>query len=207
MATISWGKTDGDDDCTFSINGVSYVIAPDSSALKYIYWDPASPNVFLATDSEATAKGGGDHWIVKIQESGALIETPPVKFIETPMVKANAITIPVSEYTAGNTTLDATYKNIESLVLASTGDPIQVWFSFLPIISQITSYYVRVYRDGTLLFDSGECLGLPAIVAPFSSMIKDSPAAGNRTYYLKAKRSDPGCIARNRSLFVIEIKK
>ena len=101
--TISWAKTDAVFDCTFITHGVSYAITPDSSTKKYIYWDPTSPNVFLGTDSEVTAEGGGDHWIVKIQEGGNLIVSSPRRLAHTAEIADNATVDEDTSYTAAET--------------------------------------------------------------------------------------------------------
>lgn len=122
MATITWGKTDADFDCTFVLEGVSYIIAPDSTTKKYVYWDPSSPNVYLDTDNEAIAIGGGDHYIIKIQEDGDLVGTIPSKLVHTSEVVTNAITLNGDDYVVGSLGMGSGYQTICTCILNVTGD-------------------------------------------------------------------------------------
>ena len=89
---VAWSKVDADFDMTFRYAGTSNVIAEDSTTDKYIYWDPSSPTVFLSSNLLATAIGGGDHWVVAINEAGVVSTPNPQQIIHGGLIEAGTIT-------------------------------------------------------------------------------------------------------------------
>ncbi len=89
--TVTWSKTDGDDDITFRYAGTTNIITPDSTTLKYIYWDPDSPTVFLKTNLLGTALGAG-HWLMAINEDGVVSTPNPQQIIHGGLIQAGTIT-------------------------------------------------------------------------------------------------------------------
>jgi len=90
--TVTWTKTDGDNDITFRYAGTTHIIAEGATTLKYIYWDPASPNEFKKTNTLATAIGGGDHWMMCINEDGVVHSPNPQQVIHGGLIQAGTIT-------------------------------------------------------------------------------------------------------------------
>lgn len=67
--TVSWSKTDADQDIHFRYKGTSYVIAPDSTTDEFIYWDPAYTTVFRTTNNAAVALAP-NMWLMCINTAG-----------------------------------------------------------------------------------------------------------------------------------------
>ncbi|MDX9781232.1 MAG: phage tail protein, partial [bacterium] len=84
--SISWATEtddDGDDAGYVNYNGTLYAPADGNTALTYVYWDPASPNVFSATDDLADLL---DKYIVAKNDGG----TPVLGFGWMPVTPGSA---------------------------------------------------------------------------------------------------------------------
>jgi hypothetical protein len=132
--------------------------------------------------------------------------------VDTIKIAGNAVTVPVSAFTAGSVALNSAlvWETVQSVSIttsgsrvfvATAGTAISVSFgdggNAIPIF--------RIARNGVELMRGGR----EAIALSFS----DTPAAGTYTYELQMFSSDAGFslgagpIASNRSIFVIETKR
>jgi hypothetical protein len=152
----------------------------------------------------------GTAQIDKAAITNAKIDTAAVDTLE---LKGQAVTIPVSAYSAAGITIDSAdgQKIIQTVSILSSGAPINIHFSFVCTDGDEYSSEIRVYlyRAGraTALFDSTNIQGPDDYMygVPFAAAITDTPGSGTRTYYLKV--SGPGVTARARSIVLLEVKK
>jgi len=211
--TITWAKTDGDFDCTFIINGVSYAITPDDTTLKYVYWDPLSPNVFLATDDEDVAEGGGDHWIVKIQEDGVLLLSGPTRLIQTSALADNSVTNEADSYTAAKQAVPFNVPVAMATVadFQTSGCPVRVCLSFsVQSVGGDNLIGVQIRRTATTRYTNLEAVTLPEDeVKNFSITFIDEPDADTYDYsFWSAKEVNANVVSIfNLTLAVSEVKK
>ncbi|HDZ39039.1 MAG TPA: hypothetical protein ENH62_12250 [Marinobacter sp.] len=89
--TVSWSKTNADDDITFRYAGTTNIIAGDSTTNTYIYWSPSSPTVFLTTNLISTATAAGN-WVVAINEAGVVSTPNPQQIMHGGLIQAGTIT-------------------------------------------------------------------------------------------------------------------
>ena len=89
--TVTWSKTDADDEITFRYGDTTYIITADSTTKKYIYWDPGSPTVFLSTNVLTTALAAGN-WMMAINENGVVSSANPFQIIHGGLIQAGTIT-------------------------------------------------------------------------------------------------------------------
>jgi len=129
--------------------------------------------------------------------------------VETLKIKDNAVTVPISAYTAGDIIIGAGWTTVQELSFTSTGEKLfinwscQIWkYSGDALIPRI-----KVFRDAVELYDSGS--EFPEnIIRNFAGSVEDEPGADTFTYYLKAYIGVTNRHkARRRFLYVHELKK
>jgi len=139
------------------------------------------------------------------------VETAKIKdlAVETIKIKDNAATQPATAYTASG----GASGDIQSIEFTATGAPIFIHGGFVweraVSMSGDYSYRIKLFRDSTLLYDTGTCtvyLATPDITynVPLVVSICDSPSAGSYTYKLNLS---VGGTAKERVMYIIETKK
>ena len=88
--TVTWSKTDAADDITFRYAGESHIIAADSTTNEFIYWDPASPTVFLSTNLLSTASAPGN-WVMCVNNDGVVSTPNPHQIMHAGLLQASTI--------------------------------------------------------------------------------------------------------------------
>lgn len=126
--------------------------------------------------------------------------------VTTLKIAGNAVTLPVSAYTSGAITINASDTTIQSVAITTTGSPVGIWFAFIPVISSTTTYIVKIYRDAVKIYESGGFYNA-GIDVNFASLMKETPSATSHTYYMKVIRSGGAMTATCRSMIVMEVKK
>jgi hypothetical protein len=118
-----------------------------------------------------------------------------INAVDTINLAGQAVTIPVSAFTAGAAAVGGTYTEIQSAVLVSTGEKVVV---ITQAINPALDY--QLTRDGTTLVT--DCSG----VAPM--YLDTPPSAGTYTYKLWAK-VDPSASnsVSNRLITLLEVKR
>jgi hypothetical protein len=131
--------------------------------------------------------------------------------VGTLKIADQAVTIPVSVYTAGSTTFNASEQTIQSVTITSTGAPVEI----LACCSykrtsgsglNINDFFI--YRGTTLIYKvdnvEGGITGLIANIA-----ISDTPGAGTHTYYFKGAIESGGTTVTcaSRYMRLLETKK
>ncbi|OHB43896.1 MAG: hypothetical protein A2Y13_01295 [Planctomycetes bacterium GWC2_45_44] len=124
--------------------------------------------------------------------------------VDTSNIANNAVTVPVSNYTAAQLAISGTTETtIQSVEITTTGNTVYIDFSYS------MSYYhrLRIYRGSTEIYDSEDALGQAGIML-FGGSFSDNPAAGTYTYYMKVTSTSAGTTyARVRYLSLKEFKK
>ena len=136
--------------------------------------------------------------------------------VETLKIDGNAVTLPVSAYTASSSSFGSgTWATVQSITITvpsvASAQPIILWWHGL--IKQTLdagnygNYHIRILRDSTTIFevtedqlqgDSGGNVGV----------ITDTPGTGTFTYYLQGEHNDQGSTAMlNRSLAALLAKR
>lgn len=155
--------------------------------------------------------GAGLITSAKIQD--AAITTAKVGDLQVSTLKigANAVTIPVSAYTSGTTTVSSTsYTDVQSAAITSTGAPIFINASCICKGSGSGIFQVRILRGSTTLWE-GEIYAINTGAIPVSMGIKDTPGSGTFTYKIQVAKDSavgsPSIDVSNRSLYLLETKK
>lgn len=133
--------------------------------------------------------------------------------VTTGKIEDNAVTVPVSAFEAGIIAISrASETMVITISIVATGDPIQIVASAIagdPVLGQMPIY--RLYRDATLLLDTGELQIVEAgKVRPSTFVYVDTPGAGTYDYDLRMQLgTSHGATgeATNRSLSVLMLKK
>lgn len=133
-----------------------------------------------------------------------------VNAVDTINVAGNAITIPVSAYTAGQITSNG-WVTIQSATLIATGQPVQIGVAFSHDgngSSASDTFGVRVRRDTTDIYSvSGLKTTTNTQKEVFAATLSDTPAAGSHTYYLQVDFTSNYPRCSNRSVTLLETKK
>ena len=228
--TVTWAKRDATAPITFRYRGTTYSITADSTTDEFIYWDPTATTIFSTTDSAATALDTG-HWLVCHNKAGVAYPAVPMQIVHGAIIQAktitaaigqiddlavntlqiidNAVTIPISAYTAGDIIIGADWTTVQELSFTSTGEKLFINWSV-----QVFKYAgdaliprIKIFRDAVELYDSGA--DFPEVTTlNFAGSIEDEPGADTFTYYLKAYVGVTNRHkARRRFLYIHELKK
>jgi len=229
--TATWSKTDGDYDITFAYAGTTNIIAADSTTDKYIYWDPASPTVFSHSDVLAVAIGGGDHWMVCINEAGVLSTVTPQQIIHGGLIQAGTITAGYAQiadatistlkiidhavidgadaYVASAQAVAGAEDVVATVAYETTGARAFVQFSCMIMATGGTGTFTFiVYRDATAIYTSAVFGAYTGVNTNVAFNISNTPAAGSYTWEVRVAASgDRTANVINRSIHVHEFKK
>jgi len=131
--------------------------------------------------------------------------------VDTLQLKGNAVTVPVSAYTAGTINCDAGSNpgvTIQSVTLTVSGNnPVFINCSFM--VEGADSHY-HLLRGSTYLYSADayytEDIYENTIPVPHAFSYTDTPSGGTYTYYLKVNGGS-STNATCRSLFAMEVKK
>lgn len=137
--------------------------------------------------------------------------------VDTLQIKGEAVTIPISRYTAASTGNFSSWTTVQNATILSTGAPIAIIMSCrVERFTGVNSYYVRCLRGATPLFTTGRIgwtiqgspSGWSAEGTQWSGVIADTPGVGSVTYYFQVSCSGPTLIFCSiRSLVLLETKK
>lgn len=138
--------------------------------------------------------------------------------VDTLQIAGQAVTIPVSAYTAGNISVGGAWIEVQSVTIESTGAPIYVHGCFAmngPGSSSSSIGYGRIVRTGPGTATFGPWAQRAGIVdittaqliGAVSMGIRDTPGAGSVEYSLQAFASVVGYSAASRSLVALEAKR
>ncbi len=127
--------------------------------------------------------------------------------VSTLKIADNAVTVPVSAYTAAGTYYGSGLSTIQSLSITTTGAPVLLSFAVLiedPGTSPSTFITLYIYRGATEIL----AIPIPTLSAAGSCAysITDSPSAGTYTYSLKANLDSYATISK-RNLSALSVKK
>ncbi|KKN57532.1 hypothetical protein LCGC14_0561490 [marine sediment metagenome] len=234
--TVTWSKTDADDDITFRYAGTTNIIAADSTTDTYIYWNPSSPTVFLTTNLLSTATSAGN-WLMAINEAGVVSTPNPHQVMHAGLLQAGTITAAFAQI-ADAAIVTAKIKDlaVETLKIKDNAVNIPVGAyteSNINIVTDTTVQQISITTVGAFVsiwfgavgYNNGGATSysvkivrdtttiytsgsVPFIAgSPFSSLITDSPGSGAHTYYLKFTRNAGDAYVRNRSMVVMEVIK
>lgn len=198
--------------------------------IRYAAYDAFGESEIIVSPFEALVKTG---LIQTTQIADAAIDSAKIALLAvgegqinnlavgTLKIKDNAVTIPVSAYTAGGIGVSTTYTTVQSATIVSLGGDINILVSFnlLPNGSfpgLLGNYYFKIIRDSTEIV--GESLFLnayqpspgsgPAYLGGVTTAfnIADHPGAGTYTYKLQIKNPTNTNVQR-RSLILLETLK
>lgn len=230
--TVTWSKTDSDEPIIFRYKGTSYEITPDSTTDEFIYWDPAFNTTFRHTGTAAAALDTG-HWMVCTNEAGVAHSATPMQLVHAAILQAgtitaaygqianlavstlkiqdNAVTLPVSAYTAAGWVTG----DVQSVSITTTGAPLIIIGSVRVKATGTAEvlhrpYYVKLKRDTTEIYTSGVlyvfCWGTDTTGYTLTTIVyRETPSAGTYTYKLNVPGTWVTCAQR--FLFVMETKK
>jgi len=232
--TVSWEPTDADETITFRYKGITYEIdAGDFSTTdEFIYWSPAATDRFLHTNVAATALAAG-MWLMCTNEDGITHAAAPFQIVHAGVLQAgtitaslgqiadlavstlkiqdNAVTFPVSAYTAAGW-VDG---DVQEVSITTTGAPLIIIASCrvkCPGTAEVLfkDYYLKLFRDVTEIYTSGVLKlfvwgeGIWGYTLTTISF-RETPGAGTYTYKLNLSGAD--MTGAQRFLFVMETKK
>lgn len=126
---ITWTPEDVTDEIIFTFKGTTYLITAGSSDKEFIYWDPASPTVFVGTNDVNVAIAS-DRWVVGILKDGVAYDPAPVQLLHAGLILAG--TIRADAYAQLRQTM-----------------PIGIFFSNISTSSNISSLYFKVPEETT----------------------------------------------------------
>lgn len=177
--TLSWDNADGETPITLTFRGETHEVASDSVEVNtagddiFVYWDPDDTNVFSSTTDISVALSPGN-WVVCILRDGTAYPAVPFQLIHGGLIQAgtitaefgqianlavgtlqiqdNAVTIPVSAYSAA----DETTGDVQTVAVSATGAPI---FIFGGLVSRryfdstgVKNYRLKIIRKHSDLF-------------------------------------------------------
>lgn len=130
--------------------------------------------------------------------------------VDTLQVANNAITIPLSAYTAGDASLTSgSAQSVQSLTINSTGAPIQV-HSYVVLYKSGTlnsaSVTVDLRRDGSTIYTYNTQI-FQFYENPIIFSFADTPGAGSHTYEIYVTAGASSWVARKRFIGLLETKK
>jgi len=129
--------------------------------------------------------------------------------VGTQKITDNAVTKPVSAYSASGYWIGTSNTTLQSASITATGAPVQV-ISCCCLVGMggSTAVYICLYRDNTLIYEGPGQYVLLDYAHYATPIIQDTPPAGDRIYKLVAYALNANCCeAYGRSISVLEVKK
>jgi hypothetical protein len=125
--------------------------------------------------------------------------------IATGNIKTNAVSIPVSAYTAASISCALGGTVVQTTNITSTGAPIHISVSC--ILSGTTNPWMQIKRGAVVIYGSGTIIKSLNNASPFAASISDTPGAGTFSYTLVsgATGGSPACSCR--SMLLLEMKR
>jgi len=213
--TVTWSKQNPDEPILLIREGVTHVIAPDSTTDEYIYWDIADSLVFSTTNDPAVALAVGVLLVCTNKDgvaSPAVFGQTADATITTPKIVDNAVTLPMSGYTEAGIWIDgANWTTLQEITFPSTGEKLFLNWScrMLRIAGDALHPYIRVMRDAVEIYYSGQ--QGESSNRHYAGSVEDEPGSGEYTYYLKGKLNEVGAVNRYKGsynfLYIHELKK
>jgi hypothetical protein len=160
--SVSWSATDPAEPLLFTWRGVDYEITASNTALQFVYFDSTVTD-FVATDTFADCFGANkipvcvnnDGEAVPYLGLGAFHAALITNLsVATLKIADNAVTVPVSAYTAGN----GTTGDVQTVSVESTGAPIFIIGGLVARqyfdTTGLKDYRLRIVREhATLIVD------------------------------------------------------
>lgn len=196
---------------TITSANISTYIAGAAIGTAYIS-NAAITNALIANGAITSAKIG-DAEITSAKIGTAAITSAKIGTAEIDTIKiaGNAITVPVSAFTAGEfrNTITNTWQTAQTVSITTSGNRVYISTSgqaFTAMIGDDVVFPIfRLTRNGTELMNAGREAAMS---------FSETPAAGTYTYALEVRSPYNGTFAitdgpgiSNRSLFVIETKR
>ncbi len=234
---ISWSAT-ASGPILLDIAGATYEISPDNTDNEYVYWNPAAPTVFGSTNVFATAYIAG-YWVMAINDGGTAFPANSGKILHAAVMQAgtitaaraqianltvdtlqiadNAVTVPVSAYTAGSIDVPVALGEIQSATIAAvSGTPTRIVFTAV-LDNQDPSLThnferLRISRDNppaTIVWDSTIIIPIVAQGGSYVAVsFEDSPPTDSTLVYsVQMEASDTDIKVSRRSLVLSTVKK
>jgi hypothetical protein len=131
--------------------------------------------------------------------------------VDTIKIADQAVTIPVSSYTAGEITPANGFVNtLQQITIVSTGAPIFINFTCICTSTAVfgqSSTNLKLFRGNDEIQDFGQMAKMEyGNAMPLSVAITDTPQAGTHTYYIKVS-SFQSVKYKARSMTALEVKK
>jgi hypothetical protein len=129
--------------------------------------------------------------------------------VTTLKIGDNAVTIPVSGYNASQQTWSRNTNNeVISATITTYGQPIFLWFSFVQTGAAGTLPEGRIYRDSTIIWDSGSVGDLSIeYLESWQIQITDAPRSGTYTYKLTMNPGGTTAGAKWRNVLLLGLRK
>jgi len=231
--TCTWSKTDGDETIQFRYRGTTYDITPDDTTDLFIYWDPNFTTIFKTTNTHSVALAAGN-WLMCVNVNGvvypanaqqlvhgAIIQAGTITAayaqigdlaVDTLQIQNNAVTLPVSAYTAAGWVNG----DVQEVEITTTGAPLIIIASVRVRATGTAEvlhrpYVVSLKRDAGEIYTSGTlyvfCWGTDITGYTLTTVAyRETPGAGTYTY--KLNLAGYGLVScAQRFLFVMETKK
>ena len=129
---------------------------------------------------------------------------------ETGDIGNNQVTQPVSAYTDNDTILGVGYSIVQSAVISTVGGAVLVDISVRLSNGDLThdgSINTTIYRDSTLLWDSGPIHVEATKNRPLAHNPLDIPSSGSHTYTIRCSGTGGTMWVGKRSLRIVELKR
>lgn len=128
--------------------------------------------------------------------------------VDTLNIAGNAVTIPVSAYTAATYDFSGTANTmvtVQSVAINSSGSPIALVISAIVYGTYSTGNLIKIFRGETEIYSTIAPFTGTGTASTFCAALSDTPGVGNFTYYLKIFAISFS--AANRSITLLETKK
>lgn len=173
--------------------------------------DKPEDNATLGAPSGTTVAGRSADTIASTIKTDGVVNTNKVI---TDSITNNAVTIPVSAYTASGTSGSTSFTTVQSASIVSTGAPIAIWagfFAFYYADSGAPSIEYRLLRNSTVIY--GPILVNQSqsvfIDGEFMLHILDTPGSGTHSYQLQVAEGNTSNVGSvtSRVVTLLETKK
>jgi predicted phage tail protein/predicted nucleic acid-binding Zn-ribbon protein len=172
------------------------------------YLSDTSPGVFLG----ARGSGYPGQYVLHVGDSSKWMKFSTAglevggDLIATGNIVNNAVTVPVSAYSAGSvaTTDQTTWHDVQTATIVTSGGTVEITFSTFALYA----YKIKIYRGTTLIYDASDwwCEGQGERF-PVCISLSDTPAAGSTTYKISGSQYWNNGSFTHRSLRLLELKR
>jgi len=238
--SVSWSATDAGEPLLVTFNGTTYEITASSTANAYIYWVPGSATFgktnTLATALDGTnwlmavnESGAALPTFGRKSIHGAIIQAGTITAalaqiaaatigtaniidlnVTTLKIKDNAVTVPVSAFTAAGTVVGAALTTVQSVAITTTADPLFVLFTATVTTTGVDKYIdqIQILRGANVIYDDADNKDVFASAgSTIAISISITPPAEAETYHVKVKADQTNITVSNKSLLLLGVKK